>query len=74
MKTSNNLYKIKKGKWGEDKAAEFLKGKGYSIIERNYRCRCGEIDIIAERAGTVHFVEVKTVDRYRIYEDVVDTL
>ena len=60
MKTSNNLYKIKKGKWGEDKAAEFLKGKGYSIIERNYRCRWGEIDIIAERAGTVHFVEVKT--------------
>ncbi|MBE6020599.1 MAG: YraN family protein [Clostridiales bacterium] len=55
-----NRYNIKKGKWGEDKAEAFLKKKGYSIIERNYRCRWGEIDIIAERDGTIHFVEVKT--------------
>ena len=55
-----NGYNIKKGKWGEDKAADFLIGKGYSIIERNFRCRWGEIDIIAERAGVIHFVEVKT--------------
>ena len=32
----------------ERQAAEFLKSKGYRIVEQNYRCRAGEIDIIAE--------------------------
>lgn len=53
-------YNIEKGKWGEDKAADFLIRKGYSIIERNFKCRWGEIDIIAEQGGTIHFVEVKS--------------
>jgi putative endonuclease len=48
------------GKWGEDKAAEYLTKQGYAIIERNYRCRFGEIDIIAVKEGTLTFVEVKT--------------
>lgn len=55
-----NSYKIKKGKWGENIAAEFLQRRGYGIIERNYRCRSGEVDIIAEKSGVIHFVEVKT--------------
>src|SRR5205814_2260428 len=51
------------GRIGEQIAAQFLARKGYIIIESNYRRFSGEIDIIAEKAGTVRFVEVKTVSR-----------
>lgn len=43
----------------ETKACEFLKTQGFSVLERNFRCRQGEIDIIAEEAGYLVFVEVK---------------
>jgi len=45
---------------GEQKAAEFLKNKKYSILARNYRCNYGEIDIIAKYKKILVFVEVKT--------------
>jgi len=48
------------GRTGEDRAARFLAGQGYRILERNYRTRSGEIDLIALHQGTVAFVEVKT--------------
>ncbi len=48
-----------KGQTGEDMAVVFLKNEGYSILERNYRCRYGEIDIIAMDKGSIVFVEVK---------------
>ena len=48
------------GKMGEDLAAEFLKANHYNILERNYRNRIGEIDIIAEDNSVLCFVEVKT--------------
>jgi len=51
------------GSVGEDIAAIFLEQKGFSIIEKNYRKPWGEIDIVAERDGTVHFIEVKAVSR-----------
>ncbi|MEY4747314.1 MAG: hypothetical protein RLZZ416_363 [Candidatus Parcubacteria bacterium] len=51
------------GRTGEDIAAEYLRGKGYKLIEKNYRRKWGEIDIIAEKAGIVRFVEVKAVSR-----------
>jgi len=41
-------------------AAAYLERKGYHILERNYRTRHGEIDLIAQREGIVVFVEVKT--------------
>lgn len=44
---------------GEDAAADFLAGQGYRILERNWRCPAGEIDIIAEHGGEIVFVEVK---------------
>jgi putative endonuclease len=51
------------GRMGEDVACQFLVKKGYKVLVRNYRQKCGEIDIIAERNGVVRFVEVKSVSR-----------
>lgn len=48
------------GREGEDRAAKFLAKRGYRILERNYRTRSGEIDLIALDRGVVVFVEVKT--------------
>lgn len=48
------------GRLGEDFAAGLLTAEGYRVIERNFRCRAGEIDIIAEKNGELSFVEVKT--------------
>lgn len=48
------------GRWGEEKAAEFLHNKGINILQRNYRCPAGEMDIIACQDDTLIFVEVKT--------------
>jgi putative endonuclease len=45
---------------GERLAADYLESRGYRIRERNFRCREGEIDIIAEKDGCLAFVEVKT--------------
>ena len=54
------------GKFGEDTAAEYLRKKGYRIVQRNFSCRMGEIDIIAENEDYLVFVEVKLRknDRY----------
>lgn len=41
-------------------AIEFLKRRGYRIVERNYRTRRGEIDVVCEHRGCIVFVEVKT--------------
>lgn len=59
------MNKIKKsmiGKIGEDIACQYLKQKGYKIIERNHRQPWGEIDIIVkDNKGVLVFVEVKTM-------------
>lgn len=47
------------GRWGEERAARYLTLRGWRILERNYACRMGEIDLIAERRGIIAFVEVK---------------
>jgi putative endonuclease len=47
------------GKLGEDLACDELVRRGYAVLARRYRTRFGEIDIIAERAGVLVFVEVK---------------
>ncbi len=49
-----------RGEWGELEAARHLRRAGYEIVASNYRCRMGEIDIIAREGNTVVFVEVKT--------------
>lgn len=48
------------GKYGEDLATDFLMNHGYKILERNFRIRGGEIDIIALDARTLVYIEVKT--------------
>jgi putative endonuclease len=48
------------GAFGERLAAAHLEAKGYHILERNYRRREGEIDIVAARGGCLVFVEVRT--------------
>jgi putative endonuclease len=48
------------GKAGEEAAVEFLCQHGYRILERNYRCRFGEIDLIARDGRMLAFIEVKT--------------
>ncbi|MBK5240926.1 YraN family protein [Clostridium sp.] len=56
MKTHNKDI----GALGEDIAETHLKNTGYVIKEKNFRCKCGEIDLIAVNSGYTCFVEVKT--------------
>lgn len=49
------------GNDGENRASDYLSKSGYKIIERNWRTKEGEIDIIAEKANLLVFVEVKTL-------------
>jgi len=48
-----------RGTWAEDAAAAFLVKRGLSLIERNYRCRFGEIDLVLRDRKTLVFVEVR---------------
>lgn len=50
----------KLGRQGEEKAIEFLKKKGYKILDQNYYTRYGELDVICEKNREIIFVEVKT--------------
>ena len=47
------------GRWGEARAADFLADQGYQILERNWRCEYGEIDLVARDGAVLVFVEVK---------------
>jgi len=48
------------GRAGEDRAARYLEQLGFEILDRNWRCPAGEIDVVAADASTVVVVEVKT--------------
>ncbi|MCP4427007.1 MAG: YraN family protein [Chloroflexi bacterium] len=56
--TKNGRKKL--GQWGESVAAHHLEAQGYEIIARNWRCRQGEIDLVAQAGDELVFVEVKT--------------
>jgi len=47
------------GELGESIAVTFLQGAGFSIVEKNFRCVCGEIDIVARDGRSIVFIEVK---------------
>ncbi|MCR4723798.1 MAG: YraN family protein [Clostridia bacterium] len=66
--------KKKRGKDGEDLACRYLEKKGYRILERNFRCRMGEIDVIACDGEYICFIEIKARTRtdYGMPRDAVD--
>ncbi len=66
---------LKAGRLGEDLALNYLKKNGYRVVERNFRCNLGEIDIIATEGKTVVFVEVKSrwSERFGSPQMAVDT-
>lgn len=47
------------GDWGEALVANYLRDRGYTLLAAGYRCRFGEIDLIAKKRGVLCFVEVK---------------
>ena len=53
------MEKRELGRFGEERAARWLRLRGYRIVETNYSCRSGEIDLIARRGRYIVFVEVK---------------
>lgn len=57
MKTGRNTRET--GRKYEDVAVDYLEGRGYDILERNYRCPYGEIDVIARSGSYLVFLEVK---------------
>lgn len=57
-KKSLSAYEL--GRYGEELASRYLKKNGYVILERNYKCVYGEIDIIARDDDCIVFVEIKT--------------
>jgi putative endonuclease len=54
-----NEFRVNAGAAAEALAAEFLQARGLSVVKRNYRCRGGEIDLIARDGATLVFVEVR---------------
>ena len=54
------MNNIARGKYGEKLAVDYLKKHGYTILERNYKLPCGEIDIIASKDKCISFIEVKS--------------
>ena len=48
-----------RGRWGEDQAAAYRRDKGYHITAANWKCRFGELDLVAEDGAYLCFVEVK---------------
>ena len=53
-------FRARLGTWGEGVAGRFLQDKGYRILTTNYRCRHGEVDIVARDGEELVFVEVRT--------------
>jgi len=54
------LQRKELGRWGEDTAEKYLEDNGISIIQKNYRTRYGEIDLIGKEDKDFVFIEVKT--------------
>jgi putative endonuclease len=50
---------MERGAAGEELACRYLRSRGFTIVERNFRCRSGEVDIVAREGETTVFVEVK---------------
>lgn len=74
-KSSPKLTRQQKGKLGEQAACRWLQEHDYEIVAQNWRCRSGEIDIVATFEGLVIFVEVRSrsgAGRYGTPQESVD--
>ena len=62
------------GSRGEDLAVQYLKKRGFKVIERNYHCQWGEIDLIAREKNTLVFIEIKarSSSEYGLPQEAVD--
>lgn len=58
------IHKRAKGDIGEGVGVKFLESKGFSVLDRNYLRKWGELDIVAKKEGMMHFFEVKTVSSH----------
>ena len=61
--TKEPTLKQKIGQIGEDAACTYLENKGFSILDRNYLKKWGEIDVVVKKGKKIHFIEVKSVSR-----------
>ena len=59
LRRGGRLSRRASGAWGEDLALRYLTQQGYELVERNYRTRYGELDLILRHENTIVFVEVK---------------
>ncbi len=59
LRRGGGLNKRSSGAWGEELALRYLTRRGYELVERNYRTRYGELDLILRDGDTLVFVEVK---------------
>lgn len=60
LRLSKRPFNLTIGQRGEMAAWKYLSDSGYKILEKNYRTPIGEIDVVAEKAGRLLFIEVKT--------------
>ncbi len=59
LRGGRTLKNRSSGAWGEELALRYLTRRGYALVERNYRTRYGELDLIVRQGATLVFVEVK---------------
>ncbi len=74
LKPHPGPFRLSLGDRGEMAACEFLRSEGYQVLEKNYKCKLGEIDLIARRDGRLAFIEIKTrtSDRFGMPQEAVD--
>jgi putative endonuclease len=67
-------FRLSLGDRGEIAVCGLLKENGYEILEKNYKCKIGEIDVVARRDGRLAFIEVKTRtdSRFGMPQEAVD--
>lgn len=75
IQKGSEMDKKELGRFGEEIASRYMEKEGYEILERNFRCRIGEVDIIAQKDNEIAFIEVKarTSDEFGLPREAVDT-